>query len=357
MPKPETSQPLVAAFEVRINGAPLALADAAHVDRLTIEQDVGLPGMFAVHLIGSDDLDDELPWIDDTGLFSIGNAVELKLGYEGDLETVIVGEITGLEPEFHLGQLPNLTVRGFDRLHRLQRGRRTRTFLQQKDSDVASQIANEAGLTPDVEDSGVTHEYLVQANQTDLDFLRQRAARIHYELGVDDKTLKFRPVQNGEEAAVTLTMGESLVEFHPRLSALGQAGEVSVRGWSAKDKKEIVGQAHAGDETSTMGGEATGAAVAEGAFGSAVLTVSAWPTATQAEADQAAKARFNDVGLRFVAGEGTCPGRTDVRSGGVVGIEGVGRRFTGRYYVTAVSHRYTSGQGYETRFSVRRNAS
>jgi phage protein D len=118
-----------------------------------------------------------------------------------------------------------------------------------------------------------------------------------------------------------------------------------------------VGQAREGDETSTMGGEATGTAAADGAFGAAVLTVSAWPTATQAEADQAAKARFNHAGLRFVAGEGVCPGRTDLRTGTVVGIEGVGQRFAGRYYVTAVSHRYASGGGYETRFTVRRNAS
>jgi phage protein D len=356
MAQPDPDTPRLPAFEVLVNGTALTAAEAAHVESVTVDQDAGLPGMFAVRLIGTDALGVDFPWVDDA-LFAIGNAVELKLGYEDALESVIVGEVTGLEPEFGSSHLPNLTVRGLDRLHRLQRGRRTRTFIQQKDSDVASQIANEAGLTPDATDSGVTHDYLVQANHTDLEFLRERAARIHYEVSVEDRTLKFRPVQNAESVALTLTLGEDLAEFRPRLSSVGQATEVSVRGWSLKDKKEIVGQAKAGDENSTMKGQQTGPATADAAFGVAVETLSALPTETQAEADQVAKARFNEVALRFITGEGTCAGRTDLKIGLVIGIEGVGTRFSGAYYVVGVSHRFAGHVGYETRFTVGRNAS
>jgi phage protein D len=358
MAKPDPTQPLVvAAFGVVINGSPLAGPAAAHVVSVTIDEDLGLPGMFAVELVGSEDQGQEIPWIDDTNLFSVGNVVELKLGYGDQTETLMVGEITGLEPEFGASRLPNLLVRGFDRLHRLQRGRKTRTFTQQKDSDLASQIANEAGLTPDVQDSGVTHEYIVQANQTDLEFLRSRATRINYEVAVDDKTLLFKPARNAESALFTLKPDDGLLEFHPRLTSLGQANEVSVRGWSVKDKDKVVGQSRTGDEVSTMGGQETGPANAESAFGSAVQTLSAWPVTSQAEADQIAKARLNDLALSYITGEGSCWGRTDVRGGVVIDIQGVGKRFSGSYYVTGVSHRYTSRRGYLTHFAVRRNAS
>jgi uncharacterized protein len=357
MAKPDPKQPLVlAAFDVVINGSSLPGTAAAHVVSVTIDEDLGLPGMFALEIVGSDDQEEDIPWIDDTDLFSIGNVVELKLGYGDDIETLIVGEITGLEPEFGALRLPNLLVRGFDRLHRLQRGRRTRTFAQQKDSDLASQIANEAGLTPDVEDSGVVHEYVAQANQNDLEFLRSRAARINYEVAVDDKTLLFKPARNAESALFTLKPDDGLLEFHPRLTSIGQANEVSVRGWSVKDKDKLVGQSRTGDEVSTMGGQETGPANAEAAFGAAVHTVSAWPVTSQAEADQIAKARLNELALSYITGEATCLGRTDVRGGVVIDIQGIGKRFSGPYYVTGVSHRYSSG-GYRTHFAVRRNAS
>jgi Contractile injection system tube protein len=51
-----------------------------------------------------------------------------------------------------------------------------------------------------------------------------------------------------------------------------------------------------------------------------------------------------------------CRGRTDLRSGKVIEINGVGKQFSGQYYVTATSHRYRSSGNYTTHLSVQRNA-
>jgi phage protein D len=40
----------------------------------------------------------------------------------------------------------------------------------------------------------------------------------------------------------------------------------------------------------------------------------------------------------------------------MVNIEGMGRTFSGDYYVTSVVHTLTADAGYETRFSVQRSA-
>ena len=149
-------------------------------------------------------------------------------------------------------------MRGYDRSHRLHKGRKTRTFLQQKDSEIAEQIAGEVGLTGEVVDSKVTHDYVLQANQSDMDFLQERARRLQYEVVVEDKTLHFRPVGNAESELLTITLDDDLLEFSPRLSAMRQVSEVAVRGWDPKEKKEIVGQAKIGDEVSTMGGNTSG---------------------------------------------------------------------------------------------------
>ena len=44
-------------------------------------------------------------------------------------------------------------------------------------------------------------------------------------------------------------------------------------------------------------------------------------------------------------------------AGKVIKIEGLGRRFSGLYYVTATSHTYTPAAGYRTAITVKRNAS
>lgn len=356
MPIASLEDPSVPDFEVLVAGKALPLPMMAQILGVLVDDSVELPSMFALEISGSDDENEASLWLDDD-TFGVGKAVEVKLGYASDLESVFKGEITALEPEFALSRLPTLTVRGYDRRHRLLRGRKTRTFVKKKDSDIASQIATESGLTGQSEDSKVTHEYIVQANQTDIEFLQERARRIQYEVVVDDKKLLFRPVAHAKSEVLTITPTDHLIEFFPRLTSAGQVTEVNVRGWSPKEKKEIVGKGKTGDEVSKMGGQKSGPKLAEGAFGAAVALMSAMPVMTQAEADQIAKARLNELALEFIEGEGVCLGRTDLRAGKVIKIDGIGKRFGGQYYVTSAVHRYSPHQGYLTHFTVRRNSS
>ena len=356
MPVANRESPLVPNFAIIINNSQLLIEAKLQVISLSIDQDLDLPGMFVIELTSSLTQRSETTWIDNEELFAIGNVVEVKLGYEDDLETLIIGEITGLEPEFSLDSLPSLSVRGYARSHRLQRGRKTQTFVQQKDSDIASKIAQDAGLTAQVIDSQVVHDYVLQAEQTDIEFLQERAQLINYEVVVENKTLFFRPVANDASEILTLSLDNDLREFHPRLSSMGQVSELTVRGWDPQAKQEIIGQARVGDEVSQMGGQNSGAAMAEKAFGTAIASISDRPILTQAEADQLAKARFNKLALTLVMGEGVCWGRTDLQPGKVVKIEGLGRRFSGQYYVTATVHRYHAQSGYQTHFTVQRNS-
>jgi phage protein D len=248
-----------------------------------------------------------------------------------------------------------LTIRGYDRRHRLLRGRKTRSFVQIKDSDIASQIASEAGLGARAVDTGVQLDYVLQHNQTDMDFLQDRARRIGYEVAIEDKTLLFRPFQNDKSETLTLKPGQDLLEFYPRLTTLSQVGEVSVRGWSPKDKQVIVGTAAAGSETGAMG-DSSGPSAANRAFGKTSAASVNRPVFSRAEADKMAQGQLNAIALDYIDGEGLCIGRTDLRAGAVIAIEDLGQRFSGKYYVTSTIHSYVPSRGYRTAFTIRRNA-
>lgn len=348
-------QTLAPEIRARINGVDLPPRAVADLMTAAVHEDVAAPGMFTLQLGNWDMAGLKVTWSDDD-LFAEGNAVEIQMGYVDRLATLMVGEITGLEPEFCAGAPPTLIVRGYDRRHRLLRGRKTRSFRQVKDSDIASRIAGDLGLTAQVEDTAVTLDYVLQHNQTDLEFLQERAGRIGYEIVVEDKTLYFRPHQNATSEVLTLAHDQDLIEFYPRLTTLTQVGQMAVRGWSPRDKAAIVGHAGAGDETTTMGGATSGPAAADNAFGPTRSASVDRPVFSQAEADQIALGRFNDMALAYISGAGICTGRTDLRAGTVIKIEGLGERFSGLYYVTSTTHGYSTRQGYRTAFTVRRNA-
>jgi phage protein D len=353
MPSASPSGILVPQFEISVDNTVLTLEDACRIVSVVVDLDVKLPGLFEIEFAGVEAGHGDFPMIDDEKLFAIGKETRIKIGYANHAE-VIDGEITALEPLFSTERMPALVVRGLDRRHRLQRGRHTRTFLKQKDSDIASKIASEAGLAIKATATSVSHEYMIQANQSDMDFLLMRAQRIGYELLIDGKQLVFGPVGSAAAAALTLTLGDELLEFRPTLSAAAQVTAAEVSGWGPKDKAEIVGKAAKADVSATGTGQ-TGPALVGKAFGDAADTTTDWPVATQAEADLSVKARMAAKALATLTVEGRCLGDPALIAGSVVTINGVGKRFGGDYYVTTVRHQL-SDRGYYTSFCARRNS-
>ena len=123
-------------LSVRVNGSALPPAAAADLRSVTVQEDLEALSMFTLELHNWDDERLQVSW-SDRPLFAVGNEIEIWLGYVGDIYRVMLAEITSLEPMFTAGQPPLLLVRGYDHRHRLARGRKTRTFVQMKDSAIA----------------------------------------------------------------------------------------------------------------------------------------------------------------------------------------------------------------------------
>jgi phage protein D len=338
---------------VRVNGSPLP--DAAAHDLLAVDvyEDLDAPGMCTLLLNNWDAIKQKITWSDDK-LFTEGGAVEVEMGYVDNLTKIFDGEITGLELAFETTAPPRLIVRCHDRRHRLLRGHKTRAFVKKKDSQIASQIAGEDGLSGQVEDSKVVLEYVLQHNQTDWEFLSERAARIGYEVVVDAKKLLFRPYQHQQSAVLTLKREEALIEFFPRLVTLHQVDKVEVVGWNTKEKKAVVGAASAPNGSM---GRSSGAQASKKAFGAASGRGGDQPVLSAEEAKALAQGQLDERALAFITGDGLCQGDTKLRAGKVIEIEGFGKRFSGQYYVASTRHSIRPESGYRTGFTVKRNAS
>src|SRR5262245_37030735 len=112
-------------------------------------------------------------------------------GGQGTAGNVFKGEIVAIEPTYHTKNI-NITLRAYNRLHRLTRGLRTRAFTDVTDADLVRVVAAENDLLADPSpDLVARHPTVLQQNETDLAFLRARAARLGYEVFVDGMTLRF----------------------------------------------------------------------------------------------------------------------------------------------------------------------
>jgi hypothetical protein len=177
-----------------------------------VNEDLDAPGMFTLTFDTWDQVNQKMTWLDDP-LFDLGGEVEIQMGYQNNLKTIMVAEITGLEPEFSQEAVPTVVIRGHDLRHRLLRGRKTKSFTKMKDSDIAAQIARARGLSASVENSQVILDYVLQHNQTDWEFLQERAARIGYEVVVEKKKFYFRLPRHDTSKVLTLSREDDLIEF------------------------------------------------------------------------------------------------------------------------------------------------
>jgi len=341
-------------FKILVRGNELPAEAALDILDVRVSSYVEGASMFTITFNNRNSETQEFKW-SDGDLLAEGSEVEVQIGFIDALKSVITGDITALEPEFHESEAPTLKVHGYDLLHRFRRGRKTRSFTNMKDSQIAEQIARDLQLRAQAEDTQVTHEYVLQSNQTDIDFLLERARLIHYELIVKDKTLQFRKAGPDTGKLVTLEYGMSLKSFYPRLSTMQQVSEVIVQGWNPKTKQAIIGRARQGDETTKMSGSQLGVAISEKAFSKTQVFIVDKPIFTEGEAVQIAKGKFNDMALMFITGEGVTIGDTNIRAGGVIELKGLGKRFSGLYYVMSATH-IVDRSGYTTRFTISRNA-
>src|SRR5687768_10566117 len=69
-------------------------------------------------------------------------SVEIKIGApdaeEGDKATIFKGEIVGLEPTYKAQGDSKIVVRAFNKMHRLLRGKKSKTYQNMSDQDVVS---------------------------------------------------------------------------------------------------------------------------------------------------------------------------------------------------------------------------
>lgn len=332
-------------FAITLAGEPASADFMYHLEQVTVETSLHLPDVATLVLH-----DPQLRWIDDAGL-APGVALRVTAQVGSREAAIFDGEIVELEPEF--GATQRLTIRAFDRLHRLARGTRVRSFVNVGDDDLVRRIAGEAGLAAEIRPVPTQiYPYVLQANETNLAFLQRRAAALGYLLYVEGSMLHY-VAPTPQRRPIELAWGDSLYEFRPRMTSIGQVSKTIVRGWDPAAKLELLGEARGGATAPKVGAGADGGALAQRAFDiEAQDQVADRPVRDQDMADRLARAAAERHSGRFVEAEGACAGQPDLVAGVELTIRGVGTRFGGDYFVTAATHSASAGQGYQTSFSI-----
>lgn len=341
--------------------------------QISVEESLHLPAMFIIVVNNPYAPTDQetKTWKYDEKIIQIGNIV--KLGFipstdsssqtEINNQYLIEGEITAIETHFTGQTQAPIVIRGYDIAHRLHRGHYIRSFQNFTDADIVKKIAEEVGINPgELDSSGKVHDYVFQENQTNMEFLRERAARIGFELFIQDGKLNFRNPKINE--TLKLVWLQDFTSFRVRLTSAEQVKAVEVRGWNYETKEPIVAripkQVSDSNSYQVINQIITTTEYGKGSdysqkFGNQPpepkMLVVDKPIATPKEAEVMAQAIFNELEGDFICADARGMGNPQIRPGKVLELESMGR-YNGKYYITESRHLYYEGI-YTTEFSVR----
>jgi phage protein D len=341
--------------DIELNGSALSNEMEGLLEQIVVDHHQHFPDMFAITFHDPDR--DVLGKLKAT----IGDTVTIKVTPpDGSPETLIKGEVTGFEAEYGATRLRTV-LRGYDMSHRLHRGRRTETYKNVTDSDIARTVASRANLTiGKIDPTSGTHEHVSQANQSDWDFLKSRAREIGYELAMEDGKFNFRkPIEasgapesgnyQNHSDPLQLVFGEDLIEFRPRVTSAEQVNDVKVRGWDPVQKQAVIGSANAGTVTTDSLQDDPSSLANK--FGSPTFTTVDRPLAQQGEVDGAAKAIAELISSAFAEADGLANGNPKLKAGTTVSVGVVGDQFSGKYTLSSARHVFGE-QGYRTHFVI-----
>lgn len=306
-----------------------------------------------------------------TGIFDPGQKLDLRMGYMNEMTLMLTGVITTLEPNFPEASYSTLSVRGLNVLHQLRTEPHTYSWTGQRDSDIAQQLGDmplqtgHAGLglkvniDPAQDETG--EQFIMMNNQYDIVFLLERARRHGYQVILNEvsdtnptRSLFFGPPESKRVAPnYRLVWGETLTSFKPKLDTGKLLSQVTWRGWDHK-KDVLIEETASWTDIVSGGPEQARLKLIAQAFGNRSEVRITPPARSKDDAKQFAKDTLTRQFQQTITATGVTVGLPDLRAGSKVQIEGLGLRYSGKYYITSTTHTIGEG-GYRTQFEARRD--
>jgi Rhs element Vgr protein len=279
--------------------------------------------------------------LSDGDLFAPGAAIVIKAGYGDDEAEIFSGIVVRHGFKISGNNHSRLEVECRHVACRMALGRRSAHYVDQSDSAVIKSLIGRAGLSADVASTSVTHKELVQHDSTDWDFMLARTDAMGLVVQCADGKLSVKAPDFSTAAALGVTWGADLIDFAADIDARQQWKSVQATTWSPAQQALLQGSAAppvAGSAQGNLDGS-TLAAVAS----PDTCTLQSCAPQTKDVLDAWARSTQLKAALARIRGHLTFQGSARALPGTLLNVSGVGERFSGDVYLSAVQHELADG--------------
>ncbi len=272
--------------------------------------------------------------------FAPGRKIEILLGYGEEQDSLFAGLVTRHRIKVR-GSSSVLMVecRGRASLMTLSAG--SRHFLDRRDSEIIEELIQLHGLEAEVEPTEWVHGQMVQHHASDWDFLVCRAEANGYLVHARGDKIQVGPPNLDQEPVLRVQYGATVHELDAQIDARWQMPELEGRSWDSSIQE--IQTARAEDPPLPEGGNLSPQDLAQ-SLGTPAYTLRYGGELASPELQQWVNAKMLKHRLAKIRGMVRIDGTAAIQPGQCFELHGVGDRFEGKLFVSALSHELDQGQ-------------
>lgn len=273
--------------------------------------------------------------------FKPGSKIKISAGYGQSDDSIFEGVVVKHGLRISGNNDTRLLVECRDQAVAMTLGRKNANYINMKDSAIISKmIGNYSGLSSDVTATTTEYKEVVQYYCTDWDFMLSRAEVNGLLVAVEAGKVSAKEPDTSKAAQLKVTYGTDLIEFHASLDAQSQLTKVEGVSWDMKNQAIVKQQAS--PKTLNTQGDLDSATLAK------VLGLKTYGLQTSASLESSALKSWAEgqqvkSALSRIQGSMSFQGSAKAMLGEQIELDGVGNRFNGKVFVSAVSHRVEAG--------------
>ena len=295
------------------------------------------------------------PEFDNDDVFCEGSEVSVHLGYKDDVEEVFSGEVTGFAPRFGEYGALQMEVQIETKLHRLDKGIRSKAFEIKTTSQIIEEIITKHNLKAEVEEFGPMHNYTEQRNITDYDYITQLAYKYGKAVWCQGNTIYVKTEITPSEDDVILEWGKSIISARSKTSITKQLSAATCTGWSMMDCRGFAATTTMKDIPLKIGGEYSWEDNSKGYDPKRTEQITTEETLDEEDAAAVAKAYIQNRSFKFQRCDIKTQGNYHIKPGNRLTVKYIGKQNDGEYLIESMEHTLDIQEGFITKCHLIRN--
>jgi Rhs element Vgr protein len=274
--------------------------------------------------------------------FIPGKKIKIKIGFDGTNAQAFKGIIVKHAIRIRENGDTELRIECQDEAVKMTIGRKNQYFEKIKDSRLFDELIGKySGLSGDTQSTSLEHKELVQHHISDWDFMLLRAEANAMLVNVNDGVVQIGKPKTSAAPVLQVSYGSSVLELEAEMDARTQWKNVEASSWDYANQQLF--RADTSEASSfTQHGNIAGDELAN------TINLTKYQLHHSGHLpEQELQDWANGIMLRSrlskIKGRAKVTGFSGIKPGDMVKLEGIGNRFKGKSFVTAVKQEIGNG--------------